>query len=45
MCRGGHAPEETARALTEEYDVDLDTAATDVQNTVASLVEAGAAEA
>ena len=39
----GATPEETARALTEEYDVDLGTAATDVQNTAASLVEAGAA--
>ena len=41
----GATPEETARALTEEYDVALDTANTDVQNTIASLIEAGAAEA
>ncbi len=41
--QGGATPEETARALTEEYDVDLGTAVTDVQNTAASLVEAGAA--
>jgi hypothetical protein len=41
----GAAQEETARALTEEYDVALDTASADVQNTVASLIEAGVAEA
>ncbi len=41
----GATPEETAEALTREYDVDLGTASTDVRNTVASLVEAGVAEA
>ena len=41
----GGTPEETARALTEEYDVTLDTANADVQKTVASLIEAGVAEA
>ena len=41
----GSTPEQTARALTEEYDVALDTASTDVKNTVASLIEAGVAEA
>lgn len=41
----GAAPEETAQALTQEYDVSLDTASTDVQNTINSLIEAGVAEA
>ena len=41
----GSTPEEAARALTQEYDVALDTASADVQNTVASLIEAGVAEA
>ena len=41
----GSTPEETAQALTREYDVSFDTASTDVQNTVASLIEAGVAEA
>lgn len=40
----GATPDETAQALTEEYDVALDTASKDVQNTVASLIEAGVAE-
>lgn len=41
----GNSPEEVARALTAEYDVTLETASTDVQNTLASLIEAGVAEA
>ena len=41
----GGTPEETAQALTMEYDVSLDTASTDVQNTINSLIEAGVAEA
>ena len=41
----GSTPEETAQALTQEYDVSLDTASTDVQNTINSLIEAGVAEA
>lgn len=41
----GSTPEETARALTEEYDVTLDTASADVQKIIASLIEAGVAEA
>ena len=41
----GSTPEETAKALTQEYDVSIDTASTDVQNTVNSLIEAGVAEA
>ena len=41
----GSTPEETARALTQEYDVTLDTASTDVQNTINSLIESGVAEA
>ena len=41
----GISTEEIAQALTQEYDVSLDTASTDVQNTVASLIEAGVAEA
>ena len=40
----GSTPEQTAEALTREYDVPLDTASTDVRNTVASLIEAGVAE-
>ena len=41
----GATPEETAEALTKEYIVALDVASTDVQNTIASLIEAGVAEA
>ena len=41
----GSTPEQTAEALTQEYDVPLDTASADVKNTVASLIEAGVAEA
>ena len=41
----GSTPEQTAEALTREYDVSFDTASTDVQNTVKSLIEAGVAEA
>lgn len=41
----GDTPEATAQALTQEYDVSLDTASKDVQNTITSLVEAGVAEA
>ena len=41
----GSTPEETANALTQEYNVALETASTDVQNTINSLVEAGVAEA
>ena len=41
----GATPEQTAEALTQEYDVTLDTASADVQKTVASLIEAGVAEA
>ena len=41
----GASPEQTAEALTREYDVALDTASADVKNTVASLIEAGVAEA
>ena len=41
----GAAPEEIAQALTQEYDVSFDTASTDVQNTINSLIEAGVAEA
>ena len=43
--QNGATPDETAQALTEEYDVALDTATTDVQNTITSLIEAGVAEA
>lgn len=43
--QNGATPEETANALTQEYDVTLDTANTDVQNTINSLIEAGVAEA
>ena len=41
----GATPDETAQALTEEYDVALDTASKDVQNTIHSLIEADVAEA
>ena len=41
----GSTPEQTAEALTREYDVSFDTASADVQNTVKSLIEAGVAEA
>ena len=41
----GSTPEETAKALTQEYDVTLDTASTDVQSTINSLIESGVAEA
>ena len=41
----GCASEETAQALTQEYDVLLDTASADVKNTVAAMIEAGVAEA
>ena len=41
----GATSEETAQALTREYDVALDTASADMKNTVASLIEAGVAEA
>lgn len=41
----GSTPEQTAEALTREYDVALDTASADVQKTIASLIEAGVAEA
>ena len=40
----GASADETAQALTQEYDVALDTASTDVKNTIASLIEAGVAE-
>ena len=40
----GSTPEETAQALTQEYDVSLDTASADVQNAIRSLIEAGVAE-
>ena len=41
----GATPDETAQALTQEYDVSLDIASKDVQNTITSLIEAGVAEA
>lgn len=41
----GSTPEQTAQALTQEYDVTLDIASTDVQNTINSLIESGVAEA
>ena len=41
----GSTPAETAQALTQEYDVSLDTASADVQNTINSLIESGVAEA
>ena len=40
----GSTPEETAEALTREYDVTLETASADVKNAVAALIEAGVAE-
>lgn len=41
----GNTLEETAQALTQEYDVTLDTASADVQNTIKSLIEADVTEA
>ena len=41
----GSTQEEIADALTQEYDVSLDIASKDVQNTITSLIEAGVAEA
>ena len=41
----GATAEEIAQALTQEYNVTLETASADVQKTIASLIEAGAAEA
>ena len=41
----GNNTEEVAEALTKEYIVALDVARTDVDNTVAALIEAGVAEA
>ena len=41
----GSTADETAQALTQEYDVALDTASADVQKIIASLIEAGVAEA
>ena len=41
----GVTPEQTTEALTQEYDVPLDTAGADVKNTINSLIEAGVAEA
>lgn len=41
----GCTPEETAKALTEEYDVTPDAALADVQRAVDALIEAGVAEA
>ncbi len=41
----GSTPEETVQALTQEYDVSLDIASTDVQKTIDSLIEACVAEA
>ena len=41
----GSTPEETAKALTQDYNVSLETASTDVRNTINSLIEAGVAEA
>ena len=40
----GSTPDETAQALTQKYDVTLEAAGVDVQNAIASLVEAGVAE-
>ena len=40
----GSTPEETAQALTREYDVALDVASKDVQNTINVLIEADVAE-
>ena len=41
----GSTTDETAQALTQEYDVALETASADVQKIIASLIEAGVAEA
>ena len=41
----GSTQEEIADALTQEYDVSLDTVSADVQKTIDSLIEAGVAEA
>ena len=41
----GSAQEEIADALTQEYDVSLDTVSADVQKTIDSLIEAGVVEA
>ena len=41
----GSTQEEIADALTQEYDVTLDTVSADVQKTIDSLIEAGVAEA
>jgi hypothetical protein len=41
--QAGATPEETAQALTREYDVALDVASTDMQNTINALIEAGVA--
>ena len=41
----GSTQEEIADALTQEYDVALDTVSADVQKTIDSLIEAGVAEA
>ena len=41
----GSTQEEIADALTQEYDVALDTVSADVQKTIESLLEAGVAEA
>ncbi|MBP5647878.1 PqqD family protein [Candidatus Saccharibacteria bacterium] len=40
----GDTVEEIAEALTQEYDTSLEIAKKDVQNTIASLLEAGVAE-
>ena len=40
----GSTPEETAQALTREYDVALDVASKYVQNTINVLIEADVAE-
>lgn len=39
--KSGKSVEETAEALTREYDVTLDKAKSDVEKTIASLKEAG----
>ena len=44
QLKAGKSVEETAQALTEEYDVTLEKALADVQKTVADLQEAGVAE-
>jgi len=43
--QNGSTQEETVQALTQEYDVAIDTASIDVQNTISSLIEVGVAEA